>query len=207
MPTFIYALKDPETRKIRYIGVTTDPRKRLQKHLADPCRCHRVHWIQSLKNRGLVPEMEILVQVPKSEWAEWEVKFIRTARQMGLNLVNGSDGGPGGRNPTPGVRKKHGSGMRGRKHTPETRAKQSASALGKPKSPEARASMSAAWRGKAPSLACQEAAVLANTGRTQSADERAARSASLRGKPKSPEARRNMSIAAKAREENRRALI
>lgn len=185
--------------------MTSRPETRLQKHLADRCRCHRVHWIQSLKNRGLVPEMEILVQVPKSEWAEWEMKFIRTARQMGLDLVNGSDGGPGGHNPTPDVRKKHGSGMRGKRHTLETRARMSTSALGKPKSLAARLSMSAARRGKAPSLACKEAAAIARKGKTQSPESNARRSASLKGKPKSPEARRNISLAAQAREAKRRA--
>jgi hypothetical protein len=47
---YIYALMDPRTGEMRYIGSTTDPRRRLQGHLADARAHHRLrslgrtHW-------------------------------------------------------------------------------------------------------------------------------------------------------------------
>ena len=50
--TFIYALKDPRTNIIRYIGKANEPYKRYKKHL-NKCRdknTHKRNWINSLKS-------------------------------------------------------------------------------------------------------------------------------------------------------------
>jgi hypothetical protein len=116
--SFVYALKDPETRKIRYIGHTAFPKKRLSVHLSDRGRNHRTNWIKSLRVSGVIPEMEVLLVVPTSEAPAWEIKFIAEARRMGLSLVNGTDGGET-------------NNCRGIPKTPEARAKMRAAKLGK----------------------------------------------------------------------------
>lgn len=155
---FIYALKDPETRRIRYIGKAECLKKRLACHLVDRCRCHRTNWISSLKSRGLRPEMETLLIVPDAEWAKWEIKFIAQARAMGMDLTNETIGGDGpwsGRKQPPEMIAKRvakltgrPSKLRGRPLSPEHRAAISVALKGVPKTPEHNAKVAAASRGK-----------------------------------------------------------
>lgn len=58
---FLYSLRDPRDKSYRWVGTTTDLRRRLQNHLylkpqknADP---EKYHWIQELRALGLRPEM------------------------------------------------------------------------------------------------------------------------------------------------------
>ena len=65
--TFIYALLDPITREIRYIGKSDYPRERLRDHVCDS-KCNKennrkANWIRSLLKQGLKPEMEIIDEV------------------------------------------------------------------------------------------------------------------------------------------------
>jgi len=68
--------------------------------------------------------MEILDEVPESQWQFWEREYIRVFRAIGVELTNQLDGGEGG--PT----------FKGRKHSKETREKIAAANLGKKKSKE-----------------------------------------------------------------------
>lgn len=178
--------------------------------------------------------MEIIKEIPFSEWQIWEMTFIHWYRVLGWNVVNETDGGEGWVN---------------RKHTPESAAKISASNLGKKRSesykqylrdkyakrghpmqgrhlrPETKAAISAAMKGRkfsAETIAKMSASGGKHLkGKKQSADHiakcRAAKLGkkftaehsakignALRGKPKSDKARRKMSIAAKARCERQR---
>src|SRR6185503_21303878 len=76
MNTFIYALCEPGTRTIRYIGKSGNPRKRFFEHLDKSFRnrkpTHRSNWIDKLKIQGQSPELLILKEVPLSEWEWWE---------------------------------------------------------------------------------------------------------------------------------------
>ncbi|MBF0553237.1 MAG: GIY-YIG nuclease family protein [Nitrospirae bacterium] len=63
---FIYALVDPISIEMRYIGKSTNPHKRLSRHLIDKQRTHKTSWIQSLRNKGLKPIYCILEQWRKS---------------------------------------------------------------------------------------------------------------------------------------------
>ena len=89
--TYIYALKDPITKKIRYIGKANNPVDRLYKHLADKKTNHRTCWIKSLKSRNLKPVLEILAIVDRIDWVFWEKHYI----SLYDNLVNGTLGGDG----------------------------------------------------------------------------------------------------------------
>lgn len=95
--TFIYILKDPITNEVRYVGKSNDPLKRLYKHLCTSSNddTHRKNWISKLLKDGLKPILEIIDEVPKSEWQLNEKKYINYYTSIGCDLVNWSDGGEG----------------------------------------------------------------------------------------------------------------
>lgn len=103
--TFIYGLNDPETGECRYVGKADDPHDRLfgrSGHLYD---CHKknhhcANWIRALVARGLVPQLEILQEVPETEWELWERVWITASRKIGMDLTNATDGGEGLNNPS-----------------------------------------------------------------------------------------------------------
>ena len=94
--TFIYALKDPFTGTIRYIGKSDRPKERLREHLKDKERNHRTNWINSLGIIRSRPVLEVLDEVPKAEWEFWEKEWIRWARIMMFPLTNSTEGGEAG---------------------------------------------------------------------------------------------------------------
>lgn len=127
---FIYGLRCPLTGQIRYIGKCDDPKARLRGHLKDPKKNHRTNWIASLKSQGLKPALEVIAEVADDNWQFWERSYIRAYHQLGFDLVNGSDGGEGGR------------------LTFETRAKISAARLGKKMSTETKQKLRFAHAGR-----------------------------------------------------------
>lgn len=95
--TFIYALKDPKTNEIRYIGKANNPYKRYQNHI-NKCRdknTHKRNWINKLKDENLKPILEILEEVPVNNWSDYEKKYIKKYINEGCNLVNYTEGGDG----------------------------------------------------------------------------------------------------------------
>ena len=157
----IYALIDPRTNEIRYVGKTDDLKTRIRRHNTEKGKDHRYYWIHQLHQCGLKPEVIILEVVTKENWQERERYWISFYRDQGARLVNIADGGNG----APGVKpsletlfkmsesmKKSWIGrprvkiteehrkvftMEGRKHTPETKLKMSVASKGVKKSPEA----------------------------------------------------------------------
>jgi hypothetical protein len=102
--TYIYALVDPTTLLVRYVGKTNSPHSRLRAHtsaksLESPS--HKNNWIKSLLAKRLMPIMVILQVVPFDNWAEAERAWIVQFRMIGANLTNFSDGGEGVLEPTP----------------------------------------------------------------------------------------------------------
>lgn len=94
MRIYIYALKDPETGLIRYIGRTKCPSKRLCEHHQEKrlkTKTHHNHWIRSLIQKGLRAKMEILEECDESNWSEREKHWIATLP----NLSNTTAGGEG----------------------------------------------------------------------------------------------------------------
>lgn len=131
---FIYALKDPRDGAVRYIGATVRPKRRIWEHIyyAVEETNHRACWIRSLLKKGILPEFEVLAQVPETEWPQHEIDYIAAFRTLGCDLVNSTRGGDGNG---------------GYVFTPEDCAKISAAHKGKKKSPAHRANMSEAHRG------------------------------------------------------------
>ena len=130
-PAVIYALCDPQSGEIRYVGNTASPRTRLKSHLAEARTghpCHRCWWLRSLASPPMFRPLAIL---PPNSGQEMEIRTIARFRALGYRLTNGTDGGIGGT---------------GRKHTREARARMSAAKMGHPVSAATRAAIGQANR-------------------------------------------------------------
>jgi len=163
----IYALCEPTTGEIRYIGKTAYPlMKRLKSHIsgAKRVRNHRTFWIRSL---GQPPIIRALCVVEGSCAGEMEQRAIANYQAHGARLVNqtiGGEGTPGWvpsqvwrdkqkargsswRGTGPEVRRKIGDALRGRKRSAEATAKIVAAQTGLTRKPETGARISAALMG------------------------------------------------------------
>jgi hypothetical protein len=108
---YIYGLRDPLTKKIRYVGYTGKGlRRRLWEHISESQKhkdnpgCHRHKWILSLLRQGVEPTIEILETVTETSWEARERYWIK---KLALNiLVNSTEGGEGLVNPSSEVRKR-----------------------------------------------------------------------------------------------------
>lgn len=90
----IYALTDPESGEVRYIGKANNAQKRLKAHLSETRRKTPLYcWIQSLRVRGLVPGLKIIALCPSGEWKKEEIKAITAERLINSRLLNVADGG------------------------------------------------------------------------------------------------------------------
>lgn len=202
--TFIYALCEPGTRTVRYIGKANNPKRRLNDHLRTSIKenNHLGRWLQSLDKK---PTLVVLSEVLGDQWKIEEKRYINSGKILGLRLTNSTDGGDGVHNPSAETRAK----KSGKNHPffgihlpPEMRAKIRASHMGKKATPEARANMSLARVGKKASLSHCANISAAMTGENHPMFGKIHReiskekiSNSLKGKAKTPEARANMRAA------------
>lgn len=146
---FIYALIDPRTCKIRYIGKTINLKQRFQTQLNEKSKTHRCNWIQGLRKLGLKPKQCILQTLEDNEdWEYAEIKWIAIAKKYGWNLVNGTSGGDGVKNLSEETRKRIATAWIGRKHKKESIEKMSKAQKGKIKSDEAKDKLSAIMKGR-----------------------------------------------------------
>jgi hypothetical protein len=90
----IYALIDPRTSDVRYIGATTDVQRRLQEHLRREEARHCSRWIRSLLASGLSPRVWVF-EVVGDGWQAAERRWIQTFRDLGMATCNIADGGEG----------------------------------------------------------------------------------------------------------------
>jgi hypothetical protein len=133
----IYALADPCTLAVRYIGVTSKPPKeRLARHISEAMAApvdstsHRIRWLRALIKAGNKPTLSVLRTVSGDDaWQSAERAEIARAKAGGARLVNGTDGGDGttGRKWRPGaeLKKRLADAMRGKKMSPESCARKS----------------------------------------------------------------------------------
>jgi len=107
----IYCLSDPESRSIRYVGIT---KKELNVRLREHCtpydakkRTHKTNWIKNLRSKGMKPEIRLIQSHCTEESAmDFERSWIKNLRSFGCDLTNSSDGGRGLLNPSKETRKK-----------------------------------------------------------------------------------------------------
>lgn len=89
---FIYALIDPITKHIRYVGKTNNIYRRYYQHIYDKSKSHKASWIKSLN--GLYPEIMIL-DIVYENWEFWEEYWISQTKSWGFDLTNLTLGGIG----------------------------------------------------------------------------------------------------------------
>lgn len=94
----IYALVDPTTDEIRYIGKTC--RKldvRLKEHIYDcirrPRSSHKVNWISNLISQNKIPKIELLDTTEFELSEQIEKNWIDKLISEGVNLTNCTQGG------------------------------------------------------------------------------------------------------------------
>jgi len=95
--THIYALIDPETNEVRYIGKANNISQRYRAHL-NRVRKHQIHkknWIESLRRKKLKPIIVVVDTVPIKDWIFWEKYWIAQMKTWGFNLINYTMGGDG----------------------------------------------------------------------------------------------------------------
>ena len=83
--TYIYALEDPNTNEVRYIGKSDAPKSRCANHLAmskADVNIHKKRWIAKLKRNGQKPNLIILERVPEREWQDRERWWIQHGRVL-----------------------------------------------------------------------------------------------------------------------------
>ena len=95
MPTYIYALSDPDTQEVHYIGQTYTLRSRLANHAhgAGSGNYLQVSWQISLKERKLLPVMTVLETIPGGCRPPWlpnirERYWIEKYAAAGAMLAN-----------------------------------------------------------------------------------------------------------------------
>lgn len=202
--TIIYALIDPVTREVRYIGKTTVKLNvRFTSHLRDTRPSWKLNWLTALRNAGLKPEIGILESmdgdVSLQQWQEAERFWISYLRFLGAKLTNLTSGGEGlsGHVFTPDHRKKIGDASRGIKRSPETCARMAESRKGV--SCEHLKKLSEGRKGKRLSEEHRKKLSGIWLGRKHSTETIARMSAAALGRKCSPETRANMSEAQKNR--------
>lgn len=147
--TTIYALVDPRSGAVRYVGKTQQGcAVRLGQHMrvaASGAEGHRNHWIRELARAGYAPTIRVLAVVLGDDWAAAEREWIAHFKACGASLTNGTLGGEGcpGRRASDATKARIGAAHRGKIETEETRARKSAAARGKCKSEAWRASIRA----------------------------------------------------------------
>jgi len=99
MKYYIYTLTDPITNKVRYVGKTTNLKKRYYYHCSLFCnnleKTHRSNWIKSLLNKNLKPIMNEIDKC-SDNWQEKEIYWIKYYKDLGYDLCNHTSGGEGG---------------------------------------------------------------------------------------------------------------
>lgn len=168
--TFIYALCEPGTRTVRYIGKANDPKDRLSRHLRVSMKQqnHLGCWLRSLD--VALPNLVILREVPQATWQEEEARYIKAARALGMKLVNGTDGGEGcnGTIPSCSTRLKMRTAKLGKRLPPTHCINISAALIGRKLSLAHVAKTSAGNRGQIRSLAACENMRSAKLGKVHS---------------------------------------
>lgn len=87
-PHHIYSLADPMDGLVKYIGVTINPKQRLQSHACAKGSTLKEQWISSLSSNNLKPVMEILETVSSENAESREEYWIWQFKVWGFPITN-----------------------------------------------------------------------------------------------------------------------
>jgi hypothetical protein len=114
---YIYALTDPRTGEIRYVGKTVDLKKRQNFHncpsMHQKGSCRRA-WVMELRELGLRPKLVSLEECSEDTWQERERYWIKRYGGVG-KLLNVREGGEFNPPKTDEFKRSIGDQLRGRK--------------------------------------------------------------------------------------------
>lgn len=91
----IYALCEPETNDVRYIGRSCKGLRRARASAKENIKnAYKSNWINTLLKQGLKPDIKVICYAnSKEELYDLEMFWIKEARLLFPNLTNISDGG------------------------------------------------------------------------------------------------------------------
>ena len=96
--TFIYALADPDTDEVRYVGKADCVKERYASHLREAKtgkNSYKCNWIRQIINKDQKPKLIVLEEVSQDEWKKAEIYYIEEFKKLGHNLTNIAKGGEG----------------------------------------------------------------------------------------------------------------
>ena len=100
MIIYIYVLRDPDTKLVRYVGKSNE--FRIKKRLKEHCQLNRIrrnnhknNWIKKLISEDKKPELLIIAQGKAENYAALEKYWIRCYSKLGFKLTNSTKGGEG----------------------------------------------------------------------------------------------------------------
>ena len=90
---YLYVLKDPFDKKVRYVGATKNPKSRFYQHIKDAkkkkktAKTKKQKWISGLLERGLQPLIEVIKKIDDDAEARREeeklvIKHIETVYNL-----------------------------------------------------------------------------------------------------------------------------
>jgi group I intron endonuclease len=90
MEIYIYSLKHPITKEVRYIGKTKNIKRRYYEHINKKHNSYKSNWIQSLLKKDLKPIIDIIEICNKDNWEEREKYWITQFDNL-TNLTKGGE--------------------------------------------------------------------------------------------------------------------
>lgn len=96
---YIYALIDPRTNQVRYIGKTFNVLSRFRGHCKDKGPTYKAKWIRELRAAGYSPRIEIVEIINTGNQKDWEAaerQWISNFKLLGCKLTNLTEGGDSG---------------------------------------------------------------------------------------------------------------
>jgi len=88
MRYYIYSLRHPQRKMVRYIGKTNRPVRREYEHLNRLDKSKKSEWISAILKKGKKPLLEIIEECSEADWHKREAYYIRKFIKAGCKLFN-----------------------------------------------------------------------------------------------------------------------